>query len=161
MAKERPQNNILDHLFRQRAIDDTADRDASGQPGATEQMINTGPQRRNQPQIRKLIERIVRRMPDQRDLDIRWITDIRPDPKRHVGTLGCERIAPLVRVINFAEKQNCHVWVIIMQAAGALSRDTLANTATLILCHGAQSINERKRIARAQFIGRYSCECFT
>src|SRR3546814_8004039 len=67
------------------------------------------PQRADRLQVRELLEKLRRRLPDQREADIRRVADIRPGPEVEAGETLRQRLPPGIRgIVRGAEDDGRH-----------------------------------------------------
>ena len=89
----------------QRRIDHARDRNV-GQAGLREQTVDAGAKREDRAKVRIAGELARRRLPDQSDIDLGRIADLRPDPEVELRDPGEQRRAPrLGRVVRAEEHQ--------------------------------------------------------
>jgi hypothetical protein len=99
------QQHVLAHRPGERRIDQPAQRQVPGQGRIVQHGIDPGPQRQDRLQVRQGSQQARRRQPDQRQLDLGRVAEIRVNPHLQAGHLAGELGAPKVRVIRSTHEQ--------------------------------------------------------
>src|SRR3546814_10893720 len=88
------QQEPLGHGTAHPRVDQAQDVRPARQLRVGEDVVDALPQRADRLQVRELLEKLRRRLPDQREADIRRVADIRPGPEVEAGETLRQRLPP-------------------------------------------------------------------